>query len=276
MIKLGDKIKSLRKQKNISQEVFANYLGVSFQAVSKWENGNTMPDVTMIPAIASFFSVSTDELFDFNLFEIEKQVTEICDEAYKYRFTDSAKSERILRDGLQRFPGNDIILNNLLYTLDYQTRAGEVISLCKSLIESTKDDSVKYDACRILATCYKENGQDDLIKPTLEIIPEIYFSKLELMASLLSGDDSYESAQKQKNISAEDLIDMLIIISKRLTENGEKEKAISQLKIAKKIIDAFKEDFVETKWFNKTIYEYTDEQQEEIEHLLSEYQKHES
>ena len=39
MIKLGEKIKSLRKQKNISQEVFANYLGVSFQAVSKWENG---------------------------------------------------------------------------------------------------------------------------------------------------------------------------------------------------------------------------------------------
>ncbi len=39
MIKLGEKIKFLRKNKNISQEVFANYLGVSFQAVSKWENG---------------------------------------------------------------------------------------------------------------------------------------------------------------------------------------------------------------------------------------------
>ena len=60
MIKLGEKIKSLRKQKNISQEVLANYLGVSFQAVSKWENDSTMPDVTMIPALASFFGVSTD------------------------------------------------------------------------------------------------------------------------------------------------------------------------------------------------------------------------
>ena len=211
MIKLGEKIKSLRKQKNISQEVFARYLGVSFQAVSKWENGNTMPDVTMIPAIASFFSVSTDELFDFNLFEMEKQVEEICNEAYKYRCTDVEKSERILRDGLQRFPGNDIILNNLLYTLDYKTRVDEVITLCKSLIESTKDDSVKYDACRILATCYKETGQNDLIRPTLELIPEIYFTKLELMASLLDGEDSYEAAQKQKNISAENLIDMMIM-----------------------------------------------------------------
>ena len=38
-MKLGEKIKTLRKQKNISQEVFAGYLGVTFQAVSKWETG---------------------------------------------------------------------------------------------------------------------------------------------------------------------------------------------------------------------------------------------
>ena len=53
MMKLGEKIKFLRKQRNLSQEVLANYLGVSFQAVSKWESGTTMPDVTLIPAIAS-------------------------------------------------------------------------------------------------------------------------------------------------------------------------------------------------------------------------------
>ena len=270
MIGLGEKIKALRKQKNISQEVFASYLGVSFQAVSKWENGNTMPDVTMIPAIASFFGVSTDELFDFNLYEIENQVKLICNEAYKYRFTETAKSERILRDGLQRFPGNDIILNNLLYTLDYQTRADEVITLCKTLIESTKDDSIKYDACRILATCYKENGQSDLIKPTLEIIPEIYFTKLELMASLLDGEDSYKSAQKQKNLSAENLIDMLIVAGEYLKGIGETEKAVSQFKIALNVMDAFAEDFVENKWFNATVYEYTGEQRKKVEKLLEE------
>jgi len=269
-MKLGEKIKLLRKQKNISQEVFANYLGISFQAISKWENGNTMPDVTMIPAIASFFGVSTDELFDFNLLEMEKQVDAICLEAYKYRFSDTEKSERILREGLKRFPGNDIILNNLLYTLDYQTRADEVITLCKTLIESTRDDSVKYDACRILASCYKENGQNDLIKPTLEFIPEIYFSKLELMASLLDGNDSYEAAQKQKNISAEDLIDMLIVAGKRLRENGETEKAKSQFKIAQKVMDAFSEDFVEDKWFEATVYEQTSDQRKEVERLLAE------
>lgn len=270
MIKLGEKIRSLRKQKNISQEVFANYLGVSFQAVSKWENGNTMPDVTMIPAIASFFGVSTDELFDLNLFEMEKQVEAICYESWKFREDDPAKAERILRDGLQRFPGNDIILNNLLYTLDYQTRADEVINLCKTLIESTKDDSVKYDACRILASCYKENGRDDLVMPTLEMIPEIYFSKLELVASLADGEDSYEAAQKHKNIAAEDLIDMLIIVGKRLKEKGEIEKANVQFRIAQRVMDAFADDFVESKWFKATVYEYTNEQRKEVERLLAE------
>ena len=229
-----------------------------------------MPDVTTIPAIASFFGVSTDELFDFNLFETEKQVETICDEAYKYRFTDRAEAERILREGLQRFPGNDIILNNLLYTLDYQARAEEVITLCKTLIESAKDDSVKYDACRILASCYKEHGQNDLVKPTLETIPEIYFSKLELMASLLDGEDSYEAAQKQKNLSAENLIDMLIVTGKRLKENGEFEKANSQFRIALKVMDAFEEDFIENKWFKATVYTDTTEQRKKIEALLAE------
>lgn len=269
MNSLGNKIKSLRKQRNISQETFANYLGVSFQAVSKWENGKTMPDVALIPAIACFFGISTDELFDFNLFEIEKQVEEICNHAYLYRFSDTKKSEKILRDGLQRFPGNEIILNNLLYTLDYETRAEEVISLCKTLIESSKDDSVKYDACRILASCYKENGQQDLIKPTLELIPEIYFSKLELMASLLDGVDSYQAAQKQKYISAEDLVDMLIIVGKRLKEQGKVENAHKQFNIASKIMDAFADDFVEEELFKETIYMATNEQRKEIGKLMA-------
>ena len=90
------------------------------------------------------------------------------------------------------------------------------------------------------------------------------------MASLLDGEDSYEAAQKQKNLSAEDLIDMLIVIGKRLKENGELEKANSQFRIALKVMDAFAEDFIENKWFKATVYEYTNDQRKEIEALLTE------
>lgn len=180
-IKLGTKIKELRKAKNISQEILAEYLGVSFQAVSKWENEAGLPDVTLIPAIASFFEVSTDELLDYNRMENEKKRDAICDEAAKCRNVDPAKAEQILRDGLKQFPGDDIILNNLLYTMRSPERSEEVIKLCKTLIECTHYDDVKYDALRILAETYHETGQQALVEPTLEAIPEIYFTKLELM-----------------------------------------------------------------------------------------------
>ena len=270
MIRLGEKIKSLRKQKNISQEVFANYLGVSFQAVSKWENGNTMPDVLMIPAIASFFGVTTDELFDFNLFEMEKQVEAIVEEHSKYWYKDKAKSEQIIRDGLKRYPGNDVLLNCLIGVISELGKNDEVIAIGKALVESTKYDDVRMDAYRIMAEAYKSKGEYELAKDAIEHIPEIYFTKLGVAARLLEGEEMYEAAQKQKNISAEDLIDMLIVVGKRLRENGETEKANSQFRIALKVMDAFEEDFIEDRWFKATVYEYTNEQRKEVELLLAE------
>lgn len=116
-IKLGEKIRTLRKARNISQEVLAQYLGVSFQAVSKWENGDTMPDVAMIPAIASFFEVSTDELFDFNRLETEQKVQQMCWDIAEWRNEKPEEAEKAYRDLLKQYPGNEIVLANLLYVL---------------------------------------------------------------------------------------------------------------------------------------------------------------
>lgn len=212
-IKIGEKIKLLRKQKNISQEVLAQFLGVSFQSVSKWENETTMPDITLVPAIASFFGVSTDELFDFNLMEIEQKVEHICKEAYEYRESDPLKSEAILKDGLKKFPGNDILLNNLLYTMRSPERAAEVIALCKSLIESTKLDDVKYDALRILAETYREQGESELTRITLDKIPELYFTKLELQAKLLDGEEKLRAGNAQLGLSLDCAAEMAELLA---------------------------------------------------------------
>jgi transcriptional regulator with XRE-family HTH domain len=56
------KIAELRKEKGIGQQELADVLGVSFQSVSKWETGVTMPDITLLPNIAEYFNVSVDEL----------------------------------------------------------------------------------------------------------------------------------------------------------------------------------------------------------------------
>ena len=57
MLKIGDKIKSLRKAQDITQEKLAAYLNISYQAISKWENGTALPDITLVPKIANFFGV---------------------------------------------------------------------------------------------------------------------------------------------------------------------------------------------------------------------------
>ena len=61
-IYFAEKLKSLRAEKKVSQERLAQYLNVSFQAVSKWETGNTYPDITLLPGIARFFGVTIDDL----------------------------------------------------------------------------------------------------------------------------------------------------------------------------------------------------------------------
>ena len=61
-----------------------------------------------------------------------------------------------------------------------------------------------------------------------------------------------------------------ILYAVQMEHMGEIEKANSQFRIALKVMDAFEEDFVESKWFKATVYEYTNEQRKEIEKLLAE------
>lgn len=246
-IRLGAKIRELRKRKGISQEVLAQVLGVSFQAVSKWETATTLPDVALIPAIAAFFGVSTDELFDMNLMEQEQKVAELCREAAAYRWDDPARSERMLRDALRQFPGNDVILNNLLYTLQTPDRREEVVTLCKSILEVTRDDEVKYDVLRILARTYREMGQQALVMPTLEQIPELYFSKLELVANYTDGAGAIEAAEGHARICRDDLIGMLARLSQLLRQSGQTDQADEYALLTRQVYAFFqhREDFLD-------------------------------
>ena len=64
MKEIGKKISSLRKEHNMTQMELADKLGISFQAVSNWERGNTMPDISKLPELAEIFRVSIDDLLN--------------------------------------------------------------------------------------------------------------------------------------------------------------------------------------------------------------------
>ena len=58
--------KELRKINNMTQENLADFLGISSQSVSKWECGVTLPDLSIIPALAKLFNVTSDDLLELN------------------------------------------------------------------------------------------------------------------------------------------------------------------------------------------------------------------
>jgi transcriptional regulator with XRE-family HTH domain len=60
---LSSSILALRKEHNLTQEALAEKLGITFQAVSKWENGQSYPDISLLPILADIFNVDIDELF---------------------------------------------------------------------------------------------------------------------------------------------------------------------------------------------------------------------
>ncbi len=239
IMKMGEKIKALRKEKGISQEALAQVLGVSFQAVSKWETGVTMPDVALVPPIASFFGVSIDELFDYNVWENERRIENICREAASLRGREPVEAERLLRDGLKQYPANETMLTLLLYVMmELPGREEDIISVCKNLLEVCSDDGVKYDVLRILAETYCSVGKVELAESVLEQIPEFYFSKLECVAKLASGEKSLNAARFQMNLSGKNMIEMLNIMERHYREQ-DSELAEKCHRIAEGILEVF-------------------------------------
>jgi len=80
MINISEKISSLRKAHNLTQEALGEAVGVSAQAVSKWEKGDSLPDISVIPDICKVFGISADALIgtDINI-SLEMQLEKLLD-----------------------------------------------------------------------------------------------------------------------------------------------------------------------------------------------------
>ena len=62
-ISLKDKLRTLRQQKNVTQEALANHLGITPQSVGKWERGEAYPQASLLPKLADILGVSIDALY---------------------------------------------------------------------------------------------------------------------------------------------------------------------------------------------------------------------
>lgn len=113
---MGQIIKRLRKGRGFTQEQLAEQLGVTYQAISKWENDAGMPDISQIVPLASVFNVSTDVLFGIHDTAEQEEAFNMvssADDVMEYGNLDSyLKAYDMLMNGLKKYPNNLIILNN--------------------------------------------------------------------------------------------------------------------------------------------------------------------
>lgn len=82
-LSIGEVIYRLRKEKGITQEQLANFIGVSTAAVSKWESETSYPDITLLPVIAIFFNVTIDTLLNFKIELSDEEVMALFSECEK-------------------------------------------------------------------------------------------------------------------------------------------------------------------------------------------------
>lgn len=107
---IGENIRNFRKKHDLTQESFADRLGVTYQSVSRWENGTTYPDLELLPAIAEALSVTFDELLGMPQIEKEKRAAETFDELRREcvkREYDADKINTLLRDIRRNYLDSD-------------------------------------------------------------------------------------------------------------------------------------------------------------------------
>ena len=107
-IEIGKKIRELRAERLVTQEQLAVFLGVTPQAVSHWESKYAYPDMELLPAIADFFSVTTDELLGVRKAERELRLIEIKREIR--HLNEVGTQEEILsyaRQAVAEFPSEE-------------------------------------------------------------------------------------------------------------------------------------------------------------------------
>ncbi len=221
-VKIGRRIKALRSRDDVTQDKLAEALGVTSQAISKWENETGYPDIELIAPIANFFNVTIDELFDHDKEEKERKI-----KAYCYKYDEMFRSWEpvdnrisIMRQALAEYPAQEELLVRLGIALWYKwsqsvndeydrylsMKDGKVVfnfDLCRAhegweepvrifegLLSTSVNDKIRMDCHQHLADIYGAIGEKEKVYQIAEQHP---WCKNNILYAAFNG--KYEEAR---------------------------------------------------------------------------------
>ena len=167
---LGERIKELRKKNDLTQEKLADYLCVSYQAVSKWECGLSNPDLTLLVPLAKILKVSTDELLGMTEKEADKRYQELevlHEETYKTG--DLAVRIQTSETAVKEYPGDMKWMNRYAWDIWFQALEEKedavyeqwrekAIHYFAIVIENTNEEEIKEHAVTGIVQCLCAKG----------------------------------------------------------------------------------------------------------------------
>lgn len=201
---IANSIKTLRKKNGVSQEKLAEYVGVSFQAVSKWENGTTMPDIMLLPEISRFFGITVDELLQVEAVNNDKQYREYYEKAQKYfAGGDMEKHLATWKEAFHNLPNRIDVKEKLMsafFDLDKVKYADNIIELGMEIasykgeippIDDIHGGDMYYQsqAIRMLAVVYHALGKQDLSEKWARKASPLFNCQDIIFAETSEGDD---------------------------------------------------------------------------------------
>jgi len=188
----GDRLKKLRHNRNITQDALAEYLGISYQAVSKWENNAGYPDISLLPAIAGFFGVSADYLLGIDQEGSEEKIKNALQDAQKFNHTgEIEKSISIITDVLKSFPNDhrllcDLIKYKLMRPCGDQAWIEDIEQKANLILRDCHIDKIRHQTIGNLTKAYALIGRREKVMEIAQLLPDFAYSKTLLLTDILT------------------------------------------------------------------------------------------
>lgn len=170
-------LKKLRKDKNLTQEELAGFLGISFQSISKWERNEGYPDITMLPILANYFDVTVDELIGSDIITKEEKIKSYLDTYWHFNVSGPyEKAKETAEKAYAEYPYEwsiiDIYCLSLTkgYTEDPGDKLPKLRAICKMIIDECKDANIRMHA--VYSMLFAES--DDNVEEWFLQVPGTY------------------------------------------------------------------------------------------------------
>ena len=194
-IRIGKNIKRFRKERELSQEMLAERLGVTFQTVSHWEREETYPDITILPAIANFFGVTVDELLgvsEANEVEEIKRIVVKCQECETYHKGEEMRE--IIEEGLKKYPNNYTLMAWYVYAFG-QINSEKAIEVGTYILDNCTDNEIRNWVNGSIIYAYKQSGNIEMAIELAKKLPSYFYSSQDILRSCLQGKELLKHVQ---------------------------------------------------------------------------------